>query len=371
MWPFIDDLGITRLARQTGLDRVGLPCWAAIRPNSLNLSTAQGKGLTDAAACASALMEAVEIAVAEQPHAPRRYTSGRKLTQEGFAWLNPDRLLPEDTPFDSTREITWVRGSTLAGGIAVWVPLDAVDMAGPRAELRGICKTSNGLASGNTYEEALFHGLCELIERDGTAHWSFKPEDEALLTAFSPASLNDPLIDNLVAQIEDAGLKLTLFDQTSDLRVPVVMAVIGPADARASRSLEYAAGYGAHPVAARAALRAITEAAQSRVTSIAAARDDIDRHRFLTEGDAMERRLLEAPSPSTPPRGLPIHTVLPALLDEVTAAFAEHEYDVVVVSLAEPDLPCVVLKVLCPELEDRGANLNWRPGRRYEKAFGQ
>ena len=59
IWPHLSDLGITRVARQTDLDRVGIPCWAAFRPNSRSLAGAQGKGLSDAAACVSAAMEAV------------------------------------------------------------------------------------------------------------------------------------------------------------------------------------------------------------------------------------------------------------------------------------------------------------------------
>jgi hypothetical protein len=30
--------------------------------------------------------------------------------------------------------------------------------------------------------------------------------------------------------------------------------------------------------------------------------------------------------------------------------------------LADKDLPVAVVKVLSPDLEDRGANINWRPG---------
>lgn len=36
--------GITRIANITGLDRVGVPVYTAIRPNSRALSTSQGKG---------------------------------------------------------------------------------------------------------------------------------------------------------------------------------------------------------------------------------------------------------------------------------------------------------------------------------------
>ena len=51
-------LGITRLASQTGLDRTGIPCYAAIRPNSLTIASHQGKGLYHLGAKLTAIMEA-------------------------------------------------------------------------------------------------------------------------------------------------------------------------------------------------------------------------------------------------------------------------------------------------------------------------
>ena len=57
------EFGITRLARLTGLDNVGVPVWSAIRPNSRTLAQSQGKGVDDPSAMASAVMEAVEVAI--------------------------------------------------------------------------------------------------------------------------------------------------------------------------------------------------------------------------------------------------------------------------------------------------------------------
>ena len=59
--------GITRLADVTGLDCIGIPVWMAVRPNSKTLAVSQGKGLSNAAAQASAVMEAAEVATAERP----------------------------------------------------------------------------------------------------------------------------------------------------------------------------------------------------------------------------------------------------------------------------------------------------------------
>ena len=46
-------VGVTRLANITGLDRIGIPVTLAIRPGSMTLTTSSGKGLTLEAALVS------------------------------------------------------------------------------------------------------------------------------------------------------------------------------------------------------------------------------------------------------------------------------------------------------------------------------
>jgi ribosomal protein S12 methylthiotransferase accessory factor len=58
--PHLPALEVTRLADVTGLDRIGLPVYCAIRPRGLILQSTNGKGARVADAQASALMEAVE-----------------------------------------------------------------------------------------------------------------------------------------------------------------------------------------------------------------------------------------------------------------------------------------------------------------------
>ena len=57
--PVLPEFGITRVGEITGLDRLGLPVWIAVRPNARPLSVSQGKGLDDMAARVSAAMEAI------------------------------------------------------------------------------------------------------------------------------------------------------------------------------------------------------------------------------------------------------------------------------------------------------------------------
>jgi len=362
IWPYLPSLGITRVARQTGLDRVGIPCWAAFRPNSKSLAGAQGKGLTDAAACASAVMEAAEVAISEAPMGERHVATANALSAAGLRWYDPERLLPFGTKFDTAAKTTWLSGYDLMSGESVLVPHDAVDFDGERTELTGICKTTNGLASGSQESEAVFHALCELVERDGTALWSLLPDEMALGTAIDPAELKDPYVERMSEMIADAGMSLSLLNQTSDLGIPIIMAVIGPRDGWITE-VEVTAGYGAHPVAARAAVRAITEAAQSRVTMIAASRDDIHSSAFKSSAADINVRLLNAAPAMAAPKGLPMGTPPSELLAAMKAALAAGDVGVTVVPIAR-DLPISVVKVLSPDLEDRAANINWRPGRR-------
>jgi ribosomal protein S12 methylthiotransferase accessory factor len=361
VWPYLPALGITRVARQTGLDRIGIHTWSAVRPNAKALSVSQGKGLSDTAAAASAVMEAVEVAVAES--IPRASNPVEIATANDYRHschvYDPTRLLPPQATFDHRRPIRWLRGIDLHSGAVQMLPQDAVELDCEQSDLPGICKNSNGLASGNNYSEALFHALCELIERDGTSLWSLLDEEAKLETCFSPASLEDDVIDALCQSITAAGFRLTLFDQTSNLGIPVVMAVLGPANSDDLGELEIASGYGCHPMAIVAAIRAITEAGQSRVTAIAGVRDDIDQFAFARRAPRTHTAMLRA----EPFRGPPLDVGADAThLATVKAVLATNGCRASVAALADKDLPVAVVKVLSPDLEDRGANINWRPG---------
>src|SRR4029079_18237184 len=61
-----DRLGITRVGDLTGLDKIGVPVWFCCRPNSRGLAVSQGKGITAERARLSAIIEAIEGAIAEQ-----------------------------------------------------------------------------------------------------------------------------------------------------------------------------------------------------------------------------------------------------------------------------------------------------------------
>jgi ribosomal protein S12 methylthiotransferase accessory factor len=92
-----------------------------------------------------------------------------------------------------------------------------------------------------------------------------------------PAVFDDSGIDWLAERIGAANFVLRLFNVTSDIGLPVFMATISPATQHGTYlHFDLAAGYGCHLSPRVAAMRAITEAAQTRITNISGARDDFD-----------------------------------------------------------------------------------------------
>ena len=360
---FLPAFGITRIARQTGLDVIGIPCFAAIRPNAKTLATSQGKGIDDDAAIASAVMEAIEFAVAERPLACDWTGSVHSLRAMGASFFDPGRLLQFGESFNEHKSIDWVLGHGTLSNRPVLVPRDIVRFDGETPDLPGVCQNTNGLASGNLESEAELHGLCELIERDAMTLWSLEPLDERSRRRIDLDLLDDPIIQSLRRLIDRAGLRLSVFDVTSDLGVPTAMALIGPAGA--SRHLEIGSGSGTHPNSQRAVIRAITEAAQSRVTSIAGARDDIPVEQYEQPGYADVVTLLDVDGARPMRTGLALGQGLGAARSFIDARLRMAGIaEPVCVSLGGDSYGIAVVRLLSEMLEDREANSNWRPGPR-------
>jgi ribosomal protein S12 methylthiotransferase accessory factor len=362
--------GITRLADVTGLDRIGIPVWMAIRPNSKTLAVSQGKGLSDAAAQASAIMEAAEIAIAENAPTAKRFASLQELTAEGLCALPLNNLVARGEPLVGESEtIAWVEGYDLLKESTVWVPAEAVslDPLDERGRLSRFWQSSDGLASGNILLEAVVHGLCERVERDAGTLWLFRSDEEMLKHCIDPASLEDSAVDSLAAQIARAGFQLRLFDITSDVGVPVHFAVIAPAlDGFEThwKHFDLSSGMGCHPSPARAAIRAITEAAQSRVTSITGARDDFDPNLYRTQlRSDLTDYLRAAPTGRATPQAQ--RTDVMDNLEFILSRLRKRSIGSVIVIPFEAGEPgFAVAKVVVPELENPVGNRRQRYGRR-------
>lgn len=347
--------GITRLSRLTGLDRIGIPVWNAVTPNARSIVINQGKGIADIDARVSAAMEALERAIAGDPLAPAHRASRRTLAQAGETCLPLDTLIAAGQPFIGEEEtLDWMAAHDVVTSERVFVPREAVclDRTDPAPRF---WQSSDGLASGNNQTEAILHGLLERIERDADTLWRLLPRGRRLATAVDPASFGDPVIDDLTGRFGAACLDLRLFDITSDIAVPAYAAVLAEAGLRdRKRPLfhDMTIGYGAHPLAVRAVIRALTEVAQSRLTSISGARDDLYAETFTRPLAPETLSLLDAvPGPA---KILPVPAgdagaLLAHCLHRLAAAGIA---PILAVPLGDATLPVSVVKVIAPTLEN-------------------
>ena len=277
--------GITRLADITRLDVVGIPTWQAIRPAAITLSVSQGKGRTHTAAQLAAAMEAVEHASWERFEPEPEWGSTRKLA-EGARVVDPtdiaDIMLPA---VDAGAVIPWCRALDLATKENVWVPYDAVCVQrggthrkGPRISYA----STNGLAAGSSIAEATVHAILELVERDAHACAEFLMEHNAVpRPQIDLDSFAGPAVRKIVDRVQTAGLEVLAFWNVAELGIPCCSAYIVDDHTLGLTNI----GHGAHLDPEQALERAITEAAQGRITMISGAREDNLRadYRYLWE----------------------------------------------------------------------------------------
>ena len=271
--PKLASIGITRIARVTGLDCLGIPVSVAVRPGSRNLSVSQGKGYTPLLADVSAVMESIEFHHAETPAAPSLHGSYAAL-HEAHALVHPSAFVPGWFPrLDEDPEQGWIEAEDLIARQRVHVPhaLINFDQTNHGRETMRLFVSTNGLASGNTTEEATCHALYEIIERDAVARWERRTEAEKAVDEVAAATVDGP-VRWLLDRIEAAEMTVRIWEATAVTGIPTFVCHIrGDAELR---GLGTFVGMGAHHLKDVALSRAVTEAAQSRLTVISGTRDD-------------------------------------------------------------------------------------------------
>lgn len=273
-------LGITRVSDITRMDRLGVPVWASIRPRGETLRVHAGKGVTHDAARAGALMEAIEFAAVE--HAARQppdaWLTVSALAAQlpaGDGWADLSPRLDAAVPRRARMPVVWC--DDLLRQRPVAVPVDLIRPRSPAARHAALFNWStNGLASGNTLAEASLHALFELLERDALA--LHLVDDRSAWV--SPASL-PALVTRWQRQWRRLGIELYVRHLPNVAGLPAFRATLHEAG---SPDVNLADGFGLHSCRSRALLRAVTEAAQSRLSTIHGGRDDVTH--FYAKYDA-------------------------------------------------------------------------------------
>ncbi len=297
--PLMSRMGVTRLGEVTHLDRVGIPNYMTVRPREKGqgISYYNGKGSTKEQAAAGALMEAVERYSGESCDSPVIIASYTELEKMGDAAIRlSDVVVPTTQPVDPDLHLEWVRGYDLIRRQATLVPLNCVVCPYESSQYPAMFYAStNGLASGNTLEDALAHALCEVVERDAMALAATAIDlspvvDELLAKIQQPdpghrrawRQADHPLIAHhalptrsfrLLSKLVRAGLDVFLRSINSPVGVPTIDCTIVENVPGTGYSIH--GGCGTHPDARIALMRALCEAAQSRVACIQGGREDL------------------------------------------------------------------------------------------------
>ena len=386
MRPVMAMMGITRIANVTGLDRIGVPVAVACRPNARSLSVSQGKGIDLDASKASALMESIEAWHAERLDHPLklgsledlRYTH-RLADVDGLPRL-------ENSTFHPLASLLWIEGADLLAGVTRWVPYELVhtNYTLPLPSGSGcFAATSNGLASGNHLLEAISHAICEVVERDAIALWQLRARgglddgDGQSSARLDLASVDDPDCRAVLEKFRIADVAVSVWDITSDIGIATFACLISESD-DPFHPLYSALGMGCHPAREIALLRALTEAAQSRLTVISGSRDDVARgdyertrspdvlrrDRALHGTVAIQRTLRDVPTF----HGETINDDVIWELDRLRAAGVEQA---VVVDLTRQDLRIPVVRAVVPGLEGVKQMAGYVPGPRGRRVLAR
>jgi len=282
----LKQFGITRVGDVTDLDTIGVPVWFAARPNSRGISVAQGKGLTARQAKISAVMEAIEGAVAEdtQRHV-REHGSQHAMLKRGMRVIPLETITRVDADYlDPERERAWVKGYSVRDGACVFAPYELVGMdfrADFPWDRQAFQMSSHGLAAGFDHDRTVLHALLELIEHDACfAVDAFGTRQLRIRPISFPGGASEAL-DDLLSRLEHAGLSARFFDLTNSNGIPVILAALPRSITSADGpGLRIAAGVACRLDMCEAVVAALLEAIQSRLTDISGARDDLSAGRY-------------------------------------------------------------------------------------------
>ena len=259
----LHETGIDLLQRTLRIDtgRLGIPVFISLcgteAVRTIGTKKQMGKGCTPEQAEASALMELVErfsfFSFIKQRPFPE--TTYRTLKDQALPFQYIPLSVYDPDPFDERNRICfedlplrWVWAFDLTRETETLVPIDWFYLI----------HEYNGPAAGNSLEEALLQGFCEVVER----HVSSVITHAKLKTpSITLDSIKDPAGRDLLDKFERNGIKVYLKDFSLNTGIPTVGALAyDPSTFPDSSEIIFTAGTTTSPE--KSVIRALTEVAQ-------------------------------------------------------------------------------------------------------------
>lgn len=246
------------------LDRIGIPAFICQinqdLKEGLGLTDSFGKGVIAEQAQASALMEAIE-----------RYSCMSFLKKNSNFMIASysqvqsktcplaDLLLPFDKDYKDNQAIIgdliqtplcWTKSFSLTENKEILYPIRWFTY------IYG----TTGFAAGNSMEEAILQGLCEVLERHSI---SSVVKEEIATPSIEINSIENPIANELLSRFYSAGIELFINDFSLGLGVPTVGVLAHDAHSPLETIRIYNAA-GTHLNRDNALIRALIEVAQHR-----------------------------------------------------------------------------------------------------------
>ena len=310
-------------------------------------SATAGKGLDEESALLSCMAEVAERqSMMWTGREPVRRAAYRDVAEDAMHpsalahWSLRQRASAGIQELPPNREIDWVEAHALGENRVRYLPAALCFHGHPDAPLMGLSADSNGCAAGPSWEEAVTRGFLELVERDAFAIWWY---NRIPRSAFPQQEVDAvPAACRIRDHLRQIGGALTILDVTTDLGIPVAVAITTGPD-----GIPRDIGFGAAFDRATAIHRAALEAGQLIATP---QRRVWEWLRTAFQLDPAYLRALP-PSPHAEPR---FHTVLEAAA----------ELEILVVDLTRKDIGIPVARVVSRTLRPPWARLG--TGRLYD-----
>jgi ribosomal protein S12 methylthiotransferase accessory factor len=275
MEPLMRRIGAVDLVECTEKDRHAIPCFAVIRrragPGILQVHV--GRGLDPEEAQASAMAMAIERFSAEYQGDPMELAAYEAIGIKRA--VDPRDLILSRDP-GMGEKIHWTRSFDLLSGAEISVPSNAVYLPyNTLGMAQGLFASDpNGLAAGNTPNEAILYGLLEVLERDALSR---AERNHSLGKRLTPGASTP--VQDLLSRYEKAGIAIHLWLVEGLTRIPTVAAAADDLVTKDPALLVM--GAAAHPSPEVAATQALIEVAQRRAMHLQGATSAADRQEFI------------------------------------------------------------------------------------------
>ncbi len=259
------DLDILSETKRIDVGRLGIPVYLSTCGESarqiMPTRKQMGKGATAIQAEASALMELMErfSFFSFWENTPNCVIATWSEARARFG----DALIPTSHILQSVNDNISTQAAEEIMNLLPWQFFPCTDLVNMRevwAPLNWFKKLGefNGTSAGNTEEESLLQGLCELVERHVCC---LIDREQLICKTIDQEHIDDPVLKELLQAFKREGIDIIIKDFSLNMPVPTVGAVAYDKKTH-PQSSEIVFTAGTASTAAKAAIRAVTEVAQ-------------------------------------------------------------------------------------------------------------